>query len=185
MKTKIVVLVLLNSIVLASLAYVSLNNAEFISALQAIILAITVGVIWWYTEETQRIRIATLQQNEIMGDQLRVMQENVAFQNQKEKSLVQPIFQQAGYESSADEANLRFKNLGAIVTNLSAETTAKCEVSISRTSVPTNEKFTVHLKKIRGITGGIEIKILYDDQHAQPGSKRFTWSDTTGTKEVR
>lgn len=185
-KSRIVTLGALNCLALGCLAYLTLSdNSSFIGAIQAIVLAATFGVIWWYTEETQKIREATLQQNQIMGDQLRVMQESAAFQNQKESRLAQPIFQQAGYDSSPDEANVKFKNLGALVNNLSVESIPKHEASISPVTAPTNELVYVRLKKLAGTRSDIELKLSYDDQNGHRGSKSFMWQRDKGTREVR
>lgn len=185
-KSRVVILAALNCLALGGLAYITLSdNSSFVSAVQAIILAATFGVIWWYTEETQKIREATLQQNQIMGDQLRVMQESAAFQSQKESQLAQPIFQQAGYDSSRDEANVKLKNLGALVKNLSVETIPKHEASISPSTAPTNELIRVRLEKLAGTDSDIELKLSYEDQRGQRGAKSFMWQRNKGTREVR
>ena len=184
-KHRIILLVTLLAFALGVLSYKKIpDSAAFIGAIQAIILGITFAAIWWYTEETQKIREATLQQNQIMGDQLRVMQETATFQNQRERNLAQPIFQPAGYDSSPDEANVRFKNLGALVTNLTVEIVPKCTASISPSNAPTDEIFTVHLKQLRGIAADMHIKIFFDDQINQRGCKMFLWHREKGAREM-
>lgn len=202
-QNRITILSILLCLALVWLSYITTTDQPaFIGALQAIILAATFGVIWWYTSETQKIREATYQQNQIMGDQLRVMQEtsaqqiqlmgeqlqvsreNSELQSAKEKSVHQPIFRPAGYSCARNEANVKFKNLGAVIKNISIEVSPTCEFSWFPSNLATNEELVVNLKKLDGSDADFNIKILFDDQLNHRGSKTFIWQRDRGTKEL-
>lgn len=165
--------------------YFTKGTSEFLLALQTIVLVLTGLVIYWYTLETQKIREASFQQNQIMGDQLRVMQETFAFQMKQDISKAQPILQPAGYMAGNNEAEVKFRNLGATVQNLSSEVSPQFDNSINPRFVSTNEVFSVRLPNIKNLTGELEISISYDDQYGSRGTKKFIWDREKGTRELR
>ncbi len=95
-----------------------MTTQDYIGISQAVILAITAGIIWYYTSETKKIRQETKRQNDLIQEQLGLMRENHLFNQRREIAENEPVFQWGGRLRGNNETKFDFSNLGGRIENV-------------------------------------------------------------------
>ena len=160
-----------------------------IDVIQTVVLAITAGVIAWYTYETRKIWKETSKQNTLLAEQLRIMQQSylhtVAEQQldlQRTMSFIQPLFRFEGGEQSAQFAKIQFVNKGGPARKLKIIPVGNFNATIQpNTVIGTDEKgkveFTASDLKVQK---RLDFEIQYQDKLDQTLKKKFYFLYKTG-----
>lgn len=94
-----------------------MNASDVILLVQAGIGIITLAVLVWYTYETRRIRLDANAQNKLISGQLAIMQQSLAFEQNREAQNAQPVFVWRAWGCTGTEVYYQFTNHGALITN--------------------------------------------------------------------
>ena len=110
------------------------TTSEWLSLFQTIILLGTGGIVWWYTRETAQIRRETSRQANIQAEHLRILQDQVERDRQREVQALQPKFIVGGGGGfTTEKADLVLRNYGAAIKAVELEPGGDFEMINTRT----------------------------------------------------
>jgi|SRR5882724_9207053 len=158
-----------------------MNTAEWLLLIQDFILLLTGLVVAWYTLETYKIRKDAASQNKLIAEQLKIMQESLAFELQNVNRASEPIFRFEGegldssYLNNSDDCS--FINEGGSISKLSMHPSVSFkEATIWPTeSIPTKQKGKVYfVTGLEPMPSKYEFEIHYTTELGKSGMQKFS-----------
>ena len=155
----------------------NLITNHFLEVINTLVLALTAAILYRYTDETNKIRVETKTQNDLLSEQLRLAKSQIDRDTKREESVLDAFLASEGGMTSSDSMRFRFKNAGSLISNLEVELDGEQRVAISpQHSLATNDTGYIsmfHDSKPMPSTGFFILR--YRDKFGGTRSKRYRY----------
>jgi hypothetical protein len=154
-----------------------MTTFEELYLVQILIGVVTFAALVWYALETRKIRLDAAKQTDLIRQQVELTNKVFHLEFERHISASEPLFQWSGdwgHGTRANEFEYKFKNTGAAVQELSAESEAGAKLPISPSSVLNSEdQGQVVISPRPTPSRPVRFKIHYTTQRQEKRTKFF------------